>query len=182
MQAVFEKIVEKLEKLADEAYKSYCIGFNSDDRAEYDAYINAIEIVKQEAEKYEECYKDCRDCEAYNKEKHHCPKFCKVIKETVKEIEENHNDWISCSERLPDECVPVNVTWINRNPESYYAKIKDVPFSATAVYYNSKWYWYSSTCVDYIREYGKNDFDLVDKDIDIIAWMELPHPFQTNGE
>ena len=47
MQSVFENIVEKLEKLADEAYKSYCIGFNSDDRAEYDAYINAIEIVKQ---------------------------------------------------------------------------------------------------------------------------------------
>ena len=91
MQEVFENIVEKLEKLADEAYKSYCIGFNSDDRAEYDAYINAIEIVKQEAEKYEECYKDCGDCEAYNKEKYHCPKFCKVIKETVKEIEENHN-------------------------------------------------------------------------------------------
>ena len=46
MQEVFEKIIEKLEKLADEAYKSYCIGFNSDDRAEYDAYTNAIEIVK----------------------------------------------------------------------------------------------------------------------------------------
>ena len=52
---------------------------------------DAIEIVKQEAEKYEECYKDCGDCEAYNKERYHCPKFCKVIKETVKEIEENHN-------------------------------------------------------------------------------------------
>ena len=91
MQEVFEKIIEQFGKLADEVYKSYCIGFNSDDRAEYDAYINAIEIVKQEAEQYEECYKDCGDCEAYNKEKHHCPKFCKVIKETVKEIEENHN-------------------------------------------------------------------------------------------
>ena len=91
MQEVFSKIIEELEKLEDEAYKSYCIGFNSDDRAEYDAYINAIEIVKQEAEKYEECYKDCGECEAYDKEKYHCPKFCKVIKETVKEIEENHN-------------------------------------------------------------------------------------------
>ena len=94
------------------------------------------------------------------------------------EAEQYNNGWISCSERLPEECVPVNVTWINRNPESYYAKIKDVPFSATAVYHNSKWYWYSSTCVDYLSEYGKNDFDLVDKDIDIIAWMELPQPFQ----
>lgn len=52
MNSVFEKIIEEFEKLADEAYKSYCIGFNSDDRAEYDDYINAIEIVKQEAKQY----------------------------------------------------------------------------------------------------------------------------------
>ena len=41
-----DKVVEKLEELADESYKTYCIAFNSDDRAEYDAYTNAIEIVK----------------------------------------------------------------------------------------------------------------------------------------
>ena len=41
-----DKVVEELEKLADENYKAYCIAFNSDDRAEYDAYTNAIEIVK----------------------------------------------------------------------------------------------------------------------------------------
>lgn len=99
--------------------------------------------------------------------------------EIVHEVVEEYNGgWIPCSERLPEECAPVNVTWINRNPESYYAKIKDVPFSATAVYYNSKWYWYSSTCVDYLSEYGKNDFDLVDKDIDVVAWQPLPKPFK----
>ena len=100
-----------------------------------------------------------------------------AIEIVKQEAEQCNNGWISCSEMLPDECVPVNVTWINRNPESYYAKIKDVPFSATAVYYNGKWYWYSSACVDYLTEYGKNDFDLVDKDIDIIAWMELPSAY-----
>ena len=42
-----DKVVEELEKLADENYKAYCIAFNSDDRSEYDAYTNAIEIVKQ---------------------------------------------------------------------------------------------------------------------------------------
>ena len=42
-----DNVVEELEKLADENYKAYCIAFNSDDRAEYDAYTNAIEIVKQ---------------------------------------------------------------------------------------------------------------------------------------
>ena len=97
MQAAFEKIIEKLEeelKLADEE-KLRCERENPlqfDSAKGYAHGVgNAIEIVKQEAEQYEECYKDCGDCEAYNKEKHHCPKFCKVIKETVKEIEENHN-------------------------------------------------------------------------------------------
>lgn len=97
MQAAFEKIIEKLEeelKLADEE-KLRCARENPlqfDSAKGYAHGVgNAIEIVKQEAEQYEECYKDCGDCEAYNKEKHHCPKFCKVIKETVKEIEENHN-------------------------------------------------------------------------------------------
>ena len=41
-----DEVVEQLEELADESYKAYCIAFNSDDRAEYDAYTNAIDIVK----------------------------------------------------------------------------------------------------------------------------------------
>ena len=97
MNKVFEKIIEKLEKelkLADEE-KLRCARENPlqfDSAKGYaNGVANSVEIVKQEAEKYEECYKDCGECEAYNKEKHHCPKFCKVIKETVKEIEENHN-------------------------------------------------------------------------------------------
>ena len=97
MQAEFEKIIEKLEeelKLADEE-KLRCARENPLQFDSAKGYAHgvgkAIEIVKQEAEQYEECYKDCGECEAYDKEKYHCPKFCKVIKETVKEIEENHN-------------------------------------------------------------------------------------------
>lgn len=30
---------------------------------------------------------------------------------------QNEPVWIPVSERLPEELVPVNVTWINRNPE-----------------------------------------------------------------
>ena len=97
MQAEFEKIIEKLEeelKLADEE-KLRCARENPLQFDSAKGYAHgvgkAIEIVKQEAAAYEECYKDCGECEAYDKEKYHCPKFCKVIKETVKEIEENHN-------------------------------------------------------------------------------------------
>ena len=88
MQELFEKIVEKLEELHERYINQYgAVGGNP----MAFSVKECMEIVKQEAEQYEECYKDCGECEAYNKEKHHCPKFCKVIKETVKEIEENHN-------------------------------------------------------------------------------------------
>ena len=30
----------------------------------------------------------CTDCEEYNQEKHYCPKFCDVIRETAKEMQE----------------------------------------------------------------------------------------------
>ena len=30
----------------------------------------------------------CTDCEEYNQDKHYCPKFCDVIRETTKEIQE----------------------------------------------------------------------------------------------
>ena len=108
MNKVFEKIIEKQKELFQDLNVIEVLShvdFDSTIQNSLDNFLKAItneaiEIVKQEAEQYEECYKDCGECKAYNKEKHHCPKFCKVIKETVKEIEENRNGWIPCSERL----------------------------------------------------------------------------------
>lgn len=102
---------------------------------------------------------------------------CETEEEQKKVIERlESTNWIPVSERLPEECVPVNIVWTNRNPETYYSKIKNVPFSATGVYYNGNWYWYSSTCVDYLAEYGKCERDLVDKAVDITHWQPLPEP------
>ena len=102
---------------------------------------------------------------------------CETENEQKKVIERlESTNWIPVSERLPEECVPVNIVWTNRNPETYYSKIKNVPFSATGVYYNGNWYWYSSTCVDYLAEYGKCERDLVDKAVDITHWQPLPEP------
>ena len=140
------------------------------DDVKKEAVNEYIKAVVKELEKIEQHCLDMSDWQGQSA-------ICEAI-EIVKQEEERCNSgWILCSERFPDECVPVNVTWINRNPEPYYAKIKDVPFSATAVYYNGKWYWYSSTCIDYLTEYGKNDFDLMDKNIDVIAWMDLPSAY-----
>ena len=106
--------------------------------------------------------------------------YCAIEKLAAYEDAEEqgrYGKWIPVSERLPEELVPVNVTWVNRNPEPYYAEIKDVPFACTAVYYNGKWYWWSSVCTDYLEEYGEYNVDLVDNDIDIVAWMPLPEPY-----
>lgn len=81
--------------------------------------------------------------------------------------------WTPCSEKPPEELTPVNITWVNRNPEPYYNDIKDKPFSATGVYYKGEWYWYSSTCEDYLAEYGRNEVDKIDASIEITAWMPL---------
>lgn len=50
-----------------------------------------FEIVNQLAEEYEECFNLCSEtCEVYDKEKHYCPKWCKVIRETVEELKEEY--------------------------------------------------------------------------------------------
>lgn len=64
-------------------------------------------------------------------------KRCEALQMAITALQ-NQPVWIPVSERLPEDCVPVNVTWINRNPEPYYKDIKDVPFANTAVYCNGK--------------------------------------------
>lgn len=85
--------------------------------------------------------------------------------------------WIPVSERLPEELEPVNITWINHNPESYYADNKDKPFTATGVYFNGQWYWWSTLCTDILAEYSHNYDDIINDDIEITAWMPLPEPY-----
>jgi hypothetical protein len=84
--------------------------------------------------------------------------------------------WIPVTERLPEERVLVNVVWVNRAPELYYEKIKEVPFSDTACFYGGRWYWDSPVLLDYLAEYGKDEFDLVDEAVKITHWAPLPEP------
>lgn len=94
-------------------------------------------------------------------------------------IEQPH--WIPCKERLPDDLEEVNVTWVNHKPEPYYNFIKGKPFTASAVYYKGKWFWYTSSCADLLAEYGKNPNHEIDDAIEITAWMPLP-PSYKGGE
>ena len=90
--------------------------------------------------------------------------------------------WIPVSERLPDNTDPVNITWVNHDPKSYYADIKDKPFTATGHYCNGRWWWFSVVCQDYLDEYGHCDFDAMDDAIEVIAWMPMPMPYEKENE
>lgn len=148
MHEVFEKIITNLEA---EVFKS------RGNLIHTYAFEKAIEIVKQEAEEYGECFEDCRECEAYDKEKHYCPRFCYVLKEAVKEIEE-YNGWILCSERMPKE-PEEGLTNLDECDE-YIVMIEnaDIP---TALNYAGNGEWYRDGVF-----------------YDVIAWKPLPEPYQ----
>lgn len=88
------------------------------------------------------------------------------------------NQWIPCSERMPEDLAEVNVTWINTDPEPYYDFAKDKPATGSAVYYKGDWYWYSSVTQDVLAEYGRMDSEKFDDAIKVIAWCELPQPYK----
>lgn len=92
------------------------------------------------------------------------------------------SEWIPVSERLPYDLEPVNITWINHEPEPYYKEIKDKPFTATGVYFNGQWYWWSTLCTDILAEYSFSYDDIIDPAIEVIAWMPLPEPYKKEGD
>ena len=87
-------------------------------------------------------------------------------------------EWIPCSERLPEDIRPVLVTWKNTDPASYYQYIVGKHYIGTAHYHRGKWYWYSSVTEDLLAEYGKCDSEEFDEAIEAVAWMPLPKPWK----
>ena len=89
--------------------------------------------------------------------------------------------WIPVTERMPEERVLVNVVWVNRAPEPYYERIKNVPFSGTACFYRENWYWDSPVVLDLLAEYGEDNLDLVDDAVEITHWLPLPDALEGNN-
>lgn len=107
------------------------------------------------------------------------PYFEKII-ETVSDYVETSAEpkWVPVTDRLPIDLQVVNITYINKEPTTYYDHIKGKPRVATAVYYGKRFYWYSVACVDVLGEYGADEWDEMDDRIEVKAWMPLPTPWK----
>jgi hypothetical protein len=104
----------------------------------------------------------------------------RFIRDALEELPsaQPEQQWIPCSERLPEDIRPVIVTWKNTDPASYYQYIVGKHFTGTACFKNGKWYWYSSVTEDMLSEYGRYDLEEFDEAIECIAWMPLPKPYE----
>lgn len=90
--------------------------------------------------------------------------------------------WIPVSEGLPKDIKPVQITWKNNDPETYYQDIKGKHFTGTAHYKDGKWYWYSDVTEDFLAEYGRCDICEFDSAIEVVAWMPMAEPYEAESE
>lgn len=166
MQEVFSKIIEKLE----EEKMSYflTIANMGDEKLDCayeqvgDALDKAIEIVKQEAEQYNNaiidgkyCFQSCACTEKCDK----CSRLCNGDIDWYENIdnwtEEYNNGWIPCSEKLPEVRQDVLVT------------VKYTGFMGM------HGYWIKTGHME-----AKNDWWGDCAGGEVIAWMELPSAYR----
>lgn len=113
--------------------------------------------VKKLPSAEEESFEWCTDCKEYDREKHCCHRWTKVIRNTVEEIK-NEQRWIPCSEQMPKTNAYVLATTVWG-----YVTIAE-RLGAMETYDNYDWF---------ISE-GNNNAESED----ILAWMPLPEPYK----
>ena len=177
MNKAFEKIIEKLEERT--SFLSDCTKYGNKDAEQQknsystmmmyevaDLVDDLIEIVKQEAEQYNNaiidgkyCFQSCACTEKCDK----CSRLCNGDIDWYENIdnwtEEYNNGWIPFSEHQPDYGESVLVSFNQARQ----------PLIAT-FYENDTWKMLQ----------GVNG--LIDITNEVIAWQPLPQPYQPKGE
>ena len=115
----------------------------------------------------------CTDCSEYDQERHCCPRFNKVIREALKEVKKD--DWVSCSERLPERDGEYLVTYEKGYAEDYgFDLVGIAPFEVDCEGFGI---WQENFDLHTLGSLGS---DWVD--IPVIAWMPLPEPWKRREE
>lgn len=132
---------------------------------EKEAMLLAIAALEQQEKAYDEW---CTDCKEYDKERHCCPRFSKVIRGAVDEVKQQ--GWIPCSERLPEEDTEVLISYRYKEGEG---DTDHVNIDITS---------YGTTCfggreIHTLKEW-RQPFDYFHANYEVIAWMPLPTPYR----
>ena len=90
--------------------------------------------------------------------------------------------WIPISEGLPKDIKPVQITWKDNEPATYYQDIKGKHFTGVAHYKDGKWYWYSDVTLDFLVKYGRCEIYEFDSAIEVVAWMPMAEPYEMESE
>ena len=153
MQKVFENIIDKLELNSFEMGKDII-------PIHYVRLNKAIEIVKQEAEKYNNGHFGCNTNGEHEKCNGCGLTDCKNRNKIWFGVSDDNNGWIPCSERLPEEHELYDITFKNS------AGIH----SDSAIYnpYLKRWLW------------DADETELVENEI--LAWAEKREPYHPKGE
>ena len=169
MNKVFEKIIEKLEAYsdADESEQYGTIPVIELDRA--------IEIVKQEAEKYNNGHFGCNTNGEHEKCNGCWITDCKNRNKIWFGVSDDNNRWISSSESFPCESGYYLVTYHEWSNGDYLPKFDDT-YVRRLHYQRSEHFagWNYPHCIDERAE--------TDTNREVIAWMHLPSPYQPKGE
>ena len=142
------------------------------DAMQYDAELRQLPSAQPDLDEW------CTDCKEYDQEKHCCPRWNRVIRETAEEVRQNAEAeprWIPVEERLPEEYKDVLVSvhflgletqhkngWNDHIKESWYVDI--------ANYIDGSWV----SCSDEYKV-GKSRHI-------ITAWMPLPKPYERSED
>lgn len=97
----------------------------------------------------------CTDCKEYDQERHCCPRWNRVIRNTVEELKAEHR-WIPVTERLPEEngiyIVTYKIPHEGKDYETFGVGVKHF--------------------IGRLKMWSMNDLSTP------IAWMPLPEPYK----
>lgn len=138
-----------------------------------DALIDAETKIKALPSAQPETDGFCTDCKEYDKERHFCPRFDRVIKTTIEEMKVEQR-WIPCSERLPEEEDSIFAQYYgtDRWRKSMFRKrSRDV--IVTSVFGDGELHTEVAHTTDGEWHVGVNVVPRT-----VIAWMPLPEPYK----
>ena len=106
MKEFIDELISRLEKEKRSLFNTMAGVTNSNINNQICGLDKAIKTVNQLAEEYKHCdfcylgspceYQNpeisCEKCIEYDTEEHCCPKFCKVITDTIQEMKEEHHN------------------------------------------------------------------------------------------